>query len=190
MYTLEQLIEKLDEDNRSLDQEIVSGYLKNWKIDPVYEDEKNIEYFDDLAILKLNQGIELKNQGKNEEEILATTNNEIYSAINAPAIRQTEIQSSDGFKKVTIDITTQTLSLLAESIAQKISDNITDKVKDADIFKPVMNSGKLTRDNEILAQQVEKLVDENKKLISRVSFLQQENAKFKHFVANMYFKQD
>jgi len=187
MYTKEQLKEKLEENNVSVDMETLSAYLKSWRIDPVYEDENNVEYFDELAVRKLSEGISLKEQEKDDEEIIISVNDGIYNSINAPSINKTTMNG--GNKKLTVDITTQTLALLAESIAQKISDDIANKVKEADVFKPVMNNGKLTRDNEILASQVEKLLEENKKLISRVNFLQQENAKFKHIVGTLYYKQ-
>lgn len=190
MYTVEQLRENLEKENISITTEEVSSLLKGWRIDPVYEDEDKVEYFDELAIQKLRKGITLKNEGKPSEEILSIVHDGIINPINAPAVKPASVQLGGEIKRITVDITTQTLALLAESIAQKISDNITTKVKEADIFKPVLNTGKLTRDNEILSKQVEKLLEENKKLISRVNFLQQENTKFKHLFGAIYMKQD
>ncbi|MEI7474428.1 MAG: hypothetical protein WCK67_06570 [bacterium] len=190
MYTVEQLREQVKKD---ADKDAVSVYLKNWKIDPVYEDEDNVEYFDEFAILKLNQGIKLKEEGKTNEEIVSIIHNGIVSAQNMPALRNNNIQSTETnganpLNKLTFDITTQTLALLAESIAHKISTDITNKVKESDLFSPVADAAKLERDNEILSKQVEKLLTENKKLISRVNFLQEENAKFKHVFGNFYSK--
>lgn len=190
MYTVEQLREQIKKD---IDKETVASFLKNWKIDPVYEDEENIEYFDEFAILKLNQGIKLKDENKSDEEIISIIHNGIISAQNMPALRQTQVQSNghseqNPLNKFTVDITTQTLALLADSIAHKISTDITNKVKESDIFSPVADAAKLQRDNEILSKQVEKLLEENKKLISRVNFLQDENSKFKHVFGNFYTK--
>lgn len=190
MYTVEQLRKNLEKENIFITTEEIYSLLKEWRIDPVYEDEDKVEYFDELAIQKLRRGISLRNEGKPNEEILSIVHDGIINPINAPAVKSASIQPGGEIKRITVDITTQTLALLAESIAQKISDNITTKVKEADIFKPVMNTGKLTRDNEILSKQVEKLLEENKKLISRVSFLQQENAKFKHLFGAIYMKQE
>jgi len=52
-----------------------------------------------------------------------------------------------------------------------------------------MDSAKKQRDNEILSKQVEKLLEENKKLIVRNNLIQKENAKFRHLVGNLYMKQ-
>lgn len=190
MYTIDQLRENI---KKNIDIDTLSAYLKNWKIDPVYEDEDNIEYFDEFAILKLNQGLKLKDEEKTDEEIISRIHNGIVSAQNMPALRNNHMQSTgigdnNHPNKLTVDITTQTLALLAESIAHKISIDITNKVKESDIFAPVADAIKLHRDNEILSKQVEKLLEENKKLISRVNFLQAENSKFKHVFGNFYTK--
>jgi len=195
MYTLEQLIDKIEENNYFFDINEINYYLKNWRIDPVYEDDEGIEYFDDLAVSKLNQGIILKGNGKNDEEIMLILNKGVINSSNMPTVRPATLQvndnlASDDFKKITVDITSQTLALLAESIAQKITSDIANKVKDTNIFNPSIDAGKLTRDNEILANQVKKLLSENHKLISRVNFLQQENVKFKHVFGSFFLKQE
>ncbi|MDD3014783.1 MAG: hypothetical protein PHC34_13865 [Candidatus Gastranaerophilales bacterium] len=193
MYTVEQLKEKIEENDHFVDINEIGSYLKNWRIDPVYEDDDGIEYFDDLAASKFNQGIILKENGKNDEEVMLILNKGVINSTNMPTMKHTTLQVNDNpgeFKKVTVDITTQTLALLAESIAQKITTDITNKVKDTNIFNSAIDAGKLTRDNEILASQVKKLLKENQKLISRVSFLQQENAKFKHIFGSVYMKQE
>lgn len=192
MYTKDQLREKLEDNGYCLSFETVSGYIKTWRIDPVYEDDEGTEYFDEIALLKLDEGLKLKGHSSTDDEILNELNQKTFGAVNTPVIQNSQVQQLyDGkdFNKVTVDITTQTLSLLAESIAQKISNDITTKVRESEFLKPVLDNGKLKRDNEILAGQVDKLLDENKKLLSRINFLQQENVKFKHLVGNVYIKQ-
>ena len=192
MFTKEQLFEKIN--NPKLNMEDASGILRLCRIDPIYEDEENREFYDEMAVSKLKHALKLKDQGKNDEEISSIVNHGITNPINAPAIRNTSVEKhhSHGrheLNKVTLDVTSQTLSLLAESIAQKITGEITDKIKNDDIFQPVMDSAKIQRDNEILAKQVEKLLEENKKLITRNNLIQKENAKFRHLVGNLYVKQ-
>ncbi|EKE02800.1 MAG: hypothetical protein ACD_20C00330G0014 [uncultured bacterium] len=196
MHTKEDLKEKLEKTNPNLDIDTLDSYLKNWKIDPVYEDEKGVEYFDDFAIAKLNQGIILKEQENSDKEILQVINKEMREPSRPMAvssIKQANIQENiekSELKNVTVDLTSQTLVLLAESIAQKISNDIADKIKDGGIIQPVMDIGKLKRDNEILAKQVEKLIEENKKISSRVNLLLQEKAKFKKAFGSFYIKQE
>jgi len=192
MFTKEQLFEKLNNASISGMDEI-SGFLKLWRIDPIYEDDSNKEYYDEMAVYKLKHALKLREQGKNDEEISSIVNNGIINPINAPAVRNTSVQKQyhqgHELNKVTLDVTSQTLSLLAESIAQKITCEISEKIKNDDIFQPVIESAKAQRDNEILAKQVEKLLEENKKLIARNNLLQKENGKFRHLVGNLYIKQ-
>jgi len=193
MFTKEQLFEKINNSKLS-DPEQTSGVLKSWRIDPIYEDEESMEYYDEMAISKLKHALKLKEQGKNDDEISSIVNNGIIDPIkNAPVAQKTSVyhQYAAGHElnKVTLDVTSQTLSLLAESIAHKITGEITEKIKHDAIFEPIMDSAKIKRDNEILSNQVEKLLEENKKLIVRNNLIQKENAKFKHLVGNLYMKQ-
>lgn len=195
MYTKEQLFEKINTPLSSETGEL-TNFLKSWRIDPIYEDDDKTEYYDEMAISKLKHALKLREQGKNDEEISSIVNNGIINPITAPAVRNAQLragQPANGrneLNNVTLDVTSQTLSMLAESIAQKITGEITDKIKHSDIFEPVMDSAKLKRDNEILSKQVEQLLEENKKLIARNNMLQKENAKFRHFVGNLYMKQN
>ncbi len=190
MFTKEQLFEKLETPGLS----DIDESLRCWRIDPIYEDEENNEFYDEMAVSKLKHALKLKEQGKNDEEITSIVNSGIINPINSPAIRKSSVQkqqsqSKHDLNKITLDVTSQTLSLLAESIAQKITGEITQRIKNDDIFQPVMDSTKIQRDNEILAKQVEQLLEENKKLIVRNNMLHKENAKFKHLVGNLYIKQ-
>lgn len=193
MYTKEQLLEKIKSKNHAnLDK--LTNCLKIWRIDPIYEDEQNNEYYDELAVHKLNHGIKLKELGRNNEEIVSIVNNGFSPAASVPAIKQAQIQTKPNhpdldLNKVTLDITAQTLALLADSIAKKISVEISDKIKESNVFEPIVDSTKIKRDNEILAKQIERLLDENKKLIARNNFLQNENARFKHLFGTWYIRE-
>jgi len=193
MYTKEQLAEKI-KNNKYASSDKVSNFLKLWRIDSIYEDDKKTEYYDDMAVYKINHGIKLKELGKNNEEISLIVNNGNISSSNMPTVKQAQIRTKQNqpfvdLNKVTVDITTQTLSLLAESIAQKITSEITDKFKKSKVFEPIMDSAKIKRDNEILAKQIELLLEENKKLVERNALLQSENAKFKHLFSNWYVRE-
>jgi len=193
MYTKEQLVKRI-KNSKFAAMDKITGYIKIWRIDSIYEDEKNIEYYDEVAVNKLNHGIKLKEQGKNNEEISSIVNNGAITPINSLAVKQSQIQTKSNhpvidLNKVTVDITTQTLSLLAESVAQKITSEIAYKFNESKVFEPIIDSAKIKRDNEILARQVEKLLEENKKLITRNILLQGENAKFKHMFGNFYVRE-
>lgn len=193
MYTKEELKEKLEKNNPDIKIKTISTYLKNWKIDPVYEDEESIEYFDEFTIAKLNQGIILKEQGSSNEEIISIINKEMKSSANKIAVKKVDMQPKNTFEEtklenITVDLTSQTLVVLAESIAQKISNDIAGKIKEGNILQPAMDIGKLKRDNEILATQIEKIIEENKKLNIKINQLLQEKDKFKKAFGSFYIK--
>lgn len=191
MFTKEQLVEKINNPSM-LKADDISNILKSWRIDPIYEDDNSNEYYDEMAIHKLKHALKLKEQGRNDAEISSIVNNGIINPITAPtpkSINVTDKQDKQQLNNITVDVTSQTLSLLAESIAQKITLDVTDKIRNSDIFEPVMDSAKIRRDNEILSKQIAQLLAENKKLISRNNMIQKENSKFKHFVGNLYIKQ-
>lgn len=193
MYTKEQLVEKI-KNKKLANLDKVTACLKSWRIDSIYEDEKNIEYYDDLAVYKLNRGLKLKELGKNNEEISSIVNNGSIVPISSPIVQKAQIRTKPNhpivdLNKVTVDITTQTLSLLAESVAKKITNEIAVKIKESNVFEPIIDSAKIKRDNEILANQIETLLEENKKLISRNILLQGENAKFKHLFGAWYLRE-
>ena len=66
-------------------------------------------------------------------------------------------------KSFTLDVSSQTLQMLAEAVAKKISDDITN----SDMVNKLVEAGGYKRDNEILAKQVKELLEHNKELSQR-----------------------
>ena len=71
-------------------------------------------------------------------------------------------------KSFTLDVTSQTLQMLAEAVAKKISDDITN----SDMATRLIEAGGYKRDNEILAKQVQELLEHNKELSARIEQLE------------------
>ena len=192
MYTKDQLAQKLKEKKLYIDYKRLSDYLKDWKIDPIYEDEKGVEYFDDSAIIKLKEELEGKNG--NDQRFIRSLNKDkkIFTALSE--VRHTELQSMDNhddgeFKQVTVDITSHTISALSDSISKKISDDISDKIFASDFFSDFMEYAKLKRDNEILASQVKNLLEENQELKSKLNEADNERKQYKLLFGSVYIKQ-
>lgn len=76
-------------------------------------------------------------------------------------------------KSFTLDVSSQTLQMLAEAVAQKISDDI----KNSDMAAQLIEAGGYKRDNEILAQQVKELIEHNKELSNRIEQLESHGSK-------------
>jgi len=197
MYTREELLSKI-RSRSHINAEKLKTCLRMWHIDPIYEDENENEYFDDFAVHRLNHGVMLRELGRDDKEISAIINNDLaiqsnISNCTLPMVKRVSLKDNNfdasNLNKFTMDIASQTLSILAESIVSKISDEITDKFRENTFFQPVIESTKIKKDNEILSSQVEKLLEDNKKLIARNNLLQKENARFKHMFGNWYTKQ-
>ena len=76
-------------------------------------------------------------------------------------------------KSFTLDVSSQTLQMLAEAVAKKISDDITN----SDMATRLIEAGGYKRDNEILAKQVQELLEHNKELSSRIEQLESQTSK-------------
>ncbi|MCK7515973.1 MAG: hypothetical protein MZV70_76405 [Desulfobacterales bacterium] len=192
MFTKEDLIAKLEKNNRSINLNVLNKYLKLWRIDAVYEDENNIEYFDETAIFKLNQGIILKDQDTPDEQIISIINRGIIKAVTPTPVETLPLPQEaekPQLEKITVDVTNQTLNMLADSIVQKISIDLADKLVKNNFMSSTFDAAKLQRDNEILASQVAQLLEENKKLLAQNKALFEENNKFKNVFGHFYIKQ-
>lgn len=77
-------------------------------------------------------------------------------------------------KSFTLDVTSQTLQMLAEAVAKKISDDIAN----SDVMTAkLIEAGGYKRDNEILANQIKDLLEKNKALSSRIEQLENHTSK-------------
>lgn len=191
MYNKQDIEKSLLEFNYFIDQITLGNFIKNWKIDAIYEDEDGIEFFDNIAIAKLKKGISLKSQGFSNEQIIYHINKILPEKILKREEKQeltTVINPLTGaeVKNVTIDVTSQTLQMLADSIAEKITSDIKEKIKDSDFAKQLMEDSSLKKDNEELSKKVEELNEDNKKLAQRVEEL--ELAKKKSLINVDYFR--
>ena len=76
-------------------------------------------------------------------------------------------------KNFTLDVSSQTLQMLAEAVAKKISDDI----QSSDLTTKLIEAGGYKRDNEILAKQVKELIEHNKELSKRIEQLESQESK-------------
>lgn len=225
MYSKKDIERNLVEYNYFIDETTLSQFIKNWKIDAIYEDEDGVEFFDNLSISKLKKGISLKSQGYTNEQIIyhvnkllpeklaaqetkgemknakdeevakmqrsiETKNIENYASniqqvgqalpdINLSTFQPFSPSTGIGeLKNVTLDITNQTLQMLADAVAQKITSDIKDKIT-ADLT--------LQKDNQLLAKQVDELNNDNKALAKRIQELETEKKQgFLNFIKRIF----
>lgn len=191
MYNKKDIEKILNEFNYFIDELTLANFIKNWKIDPIYEDEDGVEFFDNLAISKLKKGISLKSQGYTNEQIIYHINKLLPEKL-AEEQKKKELPQKGAvatpteLKNVTIDVTHQTLQMLADTLAEKITVEIKEQIQNPEFIKAILHDGALKKDNEILAKQIEELTEDNKKLAQRVEDL--ELSKKNHLINFDYFR--
>lgn len=172
MYNQRDIIKNLNEFNYFIDEITLNNFINNWKIEAIYEDEDGVEFFDNLAISKIKKGISLKSQGCSNEQIIYHINKLLPERL-AQRQENRNLPMESGYVKgemqnLTIDITSQTLQMIADAVAEKITVGI----KDSDFVKQLFDDGVLKKDNEILSQKVQELNEDNKQLAQRVEELE------------------
>lgn len=193
MFNRETILKNLNNENYYIDKHSLDLFLQDWKIDSIYEDEDGLEFYDDLSLEKVKKGISLKAQGFSDEQIIAKLQKiepkiekreEPIQPILVKDYLSTPDDETDeehivtdltpqASKSFTLDVTSQTLQMLAEAVAKKISDDITN----SDMATRLIEAGGYKRDNEILAKQVQELLNHNKELTERIEQLESHSSK-------------
>lgn len=198
MFNRETILKGLNAENYYIDRHSLDLFLGDWKIDSIYEDEDGLEFYDDLSLEKIKKGISLKAQGYSDEQIIAklqkmeakVEKNEepvqpilVKDYISVPENNAdvSEVSTEEENvvtdltpqKSFTLDVSSQTLQMLAEAVAKKISDDITN----SDMATKLIEAGGYKRDNEILAKQVGELLEHNKELSARIEQLESHSSR-------------
>ena len=181
MLSKDDILKKLSAENYFIDKKSLEVFISDWKINPVFEDEFGTEFYDDFSVKKIRKGITLKAQGYSDESIAEkiienpaipkpqeqelvehslTTNPESTGVVETPA--------SPKLRNLTLDISSQTLQMIADAVAHKITDDI----KNSDFAKDLIEAGSYKRDNEILSKQIAELLEDNKKMAERIEALE------------------
>jgi len=166
MYNKQDILKNLVEFNYFIDEVTLGNFIKNWKIDAIYEDEDGVEFFDNLAIAKLKKGISLKSQGYANEQIVYHINKlmpEKHVTKKEKKELSVDKTISGDLQNLTIDVSSQTLQMLADAVAEKITSGIKTQL---------LEDGSLKKEKEELAKQVSELMEDNKKLSQRVEELE------------------
>ena len=195
MFNRESILKSLNTENYYIDKHSLDLFLNDWKIDSIYEDESGLEFYDDLSLEKIKRGISLKAQGYSDEQIITKLQRMeakvekkeepvqpilVKDYLDTPVETEPEMVEEgeeehivtdltpQRDKSFTLDVSSQTLQMLAEAVAKKISDDITN----SDMATRLIEAGGYKRDNEILAKQVQELLEHNKELSARIEQLE------------------
>jgi len=190
MFNRESMLQNLNAENYYVDKHSLDLFLNDWKIDSIYEDEDGLEFYDDLSLDKIKKGISLKSQGYSDEQIIVKLNKMearvektgepvqpilVKDYLETPTEEETQGEATEvtdltpkSEKTFTLDVTSQTLQMLAEAVAKKISDDITN----SDMATRLIEAGGYKRDNEIMAKQIKELLEHNQELSARIEQLE------------------
>ena len=183
MYNKNDVLLKLNSENYYIDRRTLSAFIDSWRIEAVYENEDKEEFYDDYAIERIKRGINLKAQGFSDEQIIKklrlyensqsqtseseSKNHDLPAEITEPEEQKTP-STIPALRNLTLDVTTQTLQMLAESVAKKITEDI----KNSDMAEKLIEAGGYKKDNEILSKQLQELIEHNRKLSERIEQLE------------------
>lgn len=192
MFNRETILKTLNSENYYIDKHSLDLFLHDWKIESIYEDEDGLEFYDDLALDRIKKGISLKAQGYSDEQIIIKLQKVepkiekteepvqpilVKDYLETPPEEVIDEQSTEVVpkqeKSFTLDVSSQTLQMLAEAVAKKISDDITN----SDMATRLIEAGGYKRDNEILAKQIQELLEHNKELSERIEQLESHQTK-------------
>ena len=180
MLSRDDILKKLSAENYFIDLKSLEVFISDWKINAVFEDENGIEYYDDISVKKIRKGITLKAQGYPDETIATKLEERPQVQPVAPeAVQQTifpieqtalvdTAAPANKMGNLTLDVSSQTLQMIAEAVAKKISDDI----QNSDFAKDLIEAGGYKRDNEILSKQIAELLEDNKKMAQRIEALE------------------
>lgn len=185
MYRKEDVLRKLNSDNYYIDMRALETFISEWQIDPIYEAKDGTLFFDDIAIYKLKKGISLKSQGYNKEQICYRINKnqidlpeeEKEEIVATTALEEVKTQAPE-VRNVALNVTNQTLQILAEAVAGKITDDIKNHIDSSQFAEKLVEAGAYKKDNEILAKQMAELIADNKKLAKRIEELEKKQKSF------------
>ena len=203
MYSKADIIKKLSNEGQFIDNFILDAFIKNWHIDPIYEDEKGVEFFDDASYAnikslmtqrdKLNKNKtvcennintskqnETKNQDDEKQQIVETLPQKIDN-------NQT-IDKENALKLNKYEIEIKSIDTLTQNIACKITKEFEKFLKESDFIDDLLQSSECKNDNKYLAQKIRKLVKENIALIEKIKDLQSFKTQYVKVFGNFYIK--
>lgn len=186
MFDKKEILKTLNDENYFINRHVLDTFIANWKIDAIYENQDGVEFFDTLSIEKIKKGISLKSQGYDNDAIIYRLNKvkseaaqekggtKLDERFEAPARVESKavVVENGEVKNLTVDITSQTLQMIAEAVAQKITTDIKAQFESAKFVDELIEAGSFKKDNEILSSQMGQLLDDNKKMAKRIADLE------------------
>ncbi len=211
MYSKADIIKKLSSEGQFIDNFILDAFIKNWHIDPIYEDENGIEFFDDASYanikslmtqrdkLNKNQSVcknnnilekEEKEKEKQKEERKEEEEEEkkvVQTSLEK--IDNNQVKNKENALKLNkYEIEIKSIDNLTNNIACKITKEFEKFLKESDFIDSLLQSSECKNDNKYLAQKIRKLVKENITLKEKIKELETSKTQYIKVFGNFYIK--
>ncbi len=203
MYSKADIIKKLSNEGQFIDNFILDAFIKNWHIDPIYEDDNGVEFFDDASYANIkslmtqrdkldkNQNT-CKNNNISEKAQTIEHNEEktqqIVETLPEKIDKNQTANKDNALKLNKYEIEIKSIDTLTKNIACKITKEFEKFLKDSDFIDNLLQSSECKNDNKYLAQKIRKLVKENVALKEKVKQLEASKTEYIKVFGNFYIK--
>lgn len=203
MYSKADIIKKLSNEGQFIDNFILDAFIKNWHIDPIYEDDNGVEFFDDASYANIkslmtqrdkldkNQNT-CKNNNISEKAQTIEHNEEktqqIVETLPEKIDKNQTVNKDNALKLNKYEIEIKSIDTLTKNIACKITKEFEKFLKDSDFIDTLLQSSECKNDNKYLAQKIRKLVKENVALREKVKQLEAFKTEYIKVFGNFYIK--
>lgn len=212
MYSKADIIKKLSSEGQFIDNFILDAFIKNWHIDPIYEDENGIEFFDDASYanikslmtqrdkLNKNQSVcknnnilekEEKEEKEKQKEERKEEEEEEKKVVQTSLekIDNNQVKNKENALKLNkYEIEIKSIDNLTNNIACKITKEFEKFLKESDFIDSLLQSSECKNDNKYLAQKIRKLVKENITLKEKIKELETSKTQYIKVFGNFYIK--
>ncbi len=213
MLSKDDIIKILNDEDILVDRFILDAFIKNWKIEAIYEDEHGVEFFEEAALEKIKNAMkskepetklytveesfkepepspvveEIKEEEPAQEEVVKEA--EVIVEETKPiVVEEAKNLPEKELKNFTLDITNQTLNVLAQSIAEKITVDISSYLKKNEWLEDATSAASFKKDNEQMAAKIKELLEDNKIFIRKIKELEAEKSSYIKVFGNIYIK--
>lgn len=178
MFTIVNIVEKLNFFDIECDMEEVEKLIKSLRLEPIFENEQGELYYDDEAYEAIKSYLVVKKpQPKietQEAQIIQT--------------ETTLVEANSQQTALSVDNTGKNVEIIANTISKRITADITDFIRKNISTEEAFKAGVFKRDNEILSKKLQDTINDNKKLIEKLRQLEYEIHKFHPVFGNIYVK--
>lgn len=178
MFTVVNIVEKLNFFDIECDMEEVEKLIRSLRLEPIFENEQGELYYDEEAYEAIKSYLVVRKP----KQVAEVKDAQIVGDANDVA---DEISSQTA---LSVDNTGKNVEIIANSISKRITADITDFIRKNISTEEAFKAGVFKRDNEILSKKLQDTINDNKKLIEKIRQLEYEMHKFHPVFGNIYVK--